>query len=112
MKEITTADFAGEVLQAASPVLVDFYTTTCQPCRRMAPVLEEIARCRPTEIKIVKLNCEAEPAAAAQYGVRTVPTFLLFVKGRVVAQSIGERPREAFERWLDQAEAENGRREG
>ena len=106
MKEITNADFAREVLQADTPVLVDFYTTDCKPCQLMAPILDEIAQSRSTALKIVKLNCQDDAAVAAQYGVRTVPTFLLFVHGQVVAQATGERKREAFERWLDQANTE------
>src|ERR1700722_5094103 len=89
--EVTETSFAKEVTAAAGPVLVDFYTQDCGPCRMMAPVLNELATERGANLKIVKVDVAENAQLAAQYGVTAMPTFVLFQNGEVQKQIVGAR---------------------
>jgi thioredoxin 1 len=102
MNDITLADFPSEVLQSQTPVLVDIYTDTCLPCREIAPVLEQIALARGSAFKIVKVNATTQGPLATQLGVRSVPTLLLFLNGRVLGQRSGAVSRPDLENWLNE----------
>ncbi len=82
------ATFDEQVLRSQTPVLVDFYASWCGPCRRLAPVLEQVAAESP-QAKVVKVNIEADPRLAERYGIRSLPSLLLFKEGRVVAREKG-----------------------
>jgi thioredoxin 1 len=82
------ADFGQLVLGAEVPVLVDFYADWCGPCRMIAPVLEELAE-ETTEAKIVKVNVDQNPNLAARYGIRSIPSLLVFKDGEVLRQHVG-----------------------
>ena len=84
-------DFAPEVLEAQGKVLVDFWASWCGPCMMMAPVLEELAKTYPA-LKIVKVNVDAAQHPAVQYGIDTIPAFLLFENGRVIRKTVGAMP--------------------
>ena len=86
---VTGATFSDEVLKSTTPVLVDFWAEWCGPCKMLAPVLDEIATEYDGKVKISKVNIDEEQALAAQYGVRAIPTLLLFRNGQVEEQVVG-----------------------
>lgn len=98
---VRRADFAREVLQAELPVLVDFWAAWCVPCRMVAPVLEQIARERAGELKIAKLDIDRSPKVAARFGVRSIPTLILFVDGQERVRILGARGRDHILKRVD-----------
>lgn len=103
MKQITANEFTSEVLEAQTPVLVDFFTEQCPPCRRIAPVIEEIEAASGSALKCVKIDASAELQLAAAFRITAVPTFLLFRNGTQLAQFTGERSRREIQRWIEEA---------
>lgn len=91
--ELTSANFTEEVLNANIPVMVDFWATWCMPCKMLAPTLEELEQESHGAYKIGKVNVDAEPALAAQFGIMNIPTVLVFKNGQVVEKSIGLVPK-------------------
>lgn len=86
--------FESDVLKSSVPVLVDFWAEWCGPCRALGPKLEEIAGELKDKIKIVKLNVDENPGAPAKYGVRGIPTMILFKDGKEIDQIVGNHPKE------------------
>jgi thioredoxin 1 len=103
ISEVTDSNFTAEVLEAETPVLVDFWAPWCGPCRMVAPVLEEIAGERGDELKIVKLNVDDNQQTAAQFEVLSIPTLILFKQGQVAAKVIGAMPKKRLEAELEPA---------
>lgn len=93
---VTDATFAVEVLQANTPVVVDFWAEWCGPCKLVAPILEEIATANAGKIKIVKLNVDENPVESAKARVTSIPTLNVYVKGELVKQIIGAKPKAAL----------------
>jgi len=102
-REVSDADFDGEVLQADLPVLVDFWAPWCGPCRMVAPVVQELAEEYEGRVKFVKVNTDDNIDTAARYGIRSIPTLGLFRDGQQIAQIIGFRPKRDLERSLEKA---------
>ncbi|MFC7244716.1 thioredoxin [Catellatospora aurea] len=92
-KAVTDATFVSDVLQSDKPVLVDFWAEWCQPCRKVAPVLEEIAGEMGDQVTIVKLDIDANPETARAYRVMSVPTLTVFKGGRPVQSVAGAKPK-------------------
>ena len=107
MSAITHADdansFEAEVLQSSVPVVVDFWAAWCGPCRLIAPELEALAEAHGDALKVVKVDVDANFVVAERYGIRGIPTIGLFRDGKLVAESVGAKPRQAIEADLDLA---------
>jgi len=98
---ITDENFKKEVLDAESPVLVDFWASWCAPCRMMGPVIEQLAEEYNGKCKIGKLNTEESPNTTAEYGITSIPTIIIFKDGKPVDQMIGVLAKEAIAKKLD-----------
>jgi thioredoxin 1 len=90
---LTDANFNEEVINAGTPVLVDFWAEWCGPCRMVGPVIEEIADEFEGRVKVAKLNVDDNQQTAAKYGIRSIPTLLLFKGGELVDQMVGVQPK-------------------
>ena len=101
---VKTDDFDKEVLQSDQAVLVDFWAEWCGPCHAIAPALDQIADER-SDLKVVKLNIDEEPAIAQRYGVMSIPTLILFKDGEPQAAAVGAMPKSMLEERLGLAEA-------
>jgi thioredoxin 1 len=101
--EVTDNNFQAEVIDSDVPVLVDFWAPWCGPCRRVGPVVEEIAKERGEELKVVKLNVDDNQETSVAYDVLSIPTLLLFRHGQVAAKVIGAYPKKQLEAQLEPA---------
>ena len=102
---LTQQNFAEQVLQSTAPVLVDFWAEWCGPCKMIAPVLDELADEFEGRAKIGKVNIDEQQALAAEYGIRAIPTLLVFAKGQVAEQIVGARSKRDFKASLDRVAA-------
>ncbi|MEX0954775.1 MAG: thioredoxin [Rhizobiaceae bacterium] len=98
--KVDNSSFKADVLDSAEPVVVDFWAEWCGPCKMIAPSLEEIAIEMDGKIKVAKLNIDENPELAAQYGVRSIPTLVLFKNGEVADMKVGAAPKTALSAWI------------
>ena len=99
---VSDATFDQEVLKSAEPVLVDFFAEWCGPCKAMAPALEQVAQEMQGKVKVVKLDVDQNPQVTGKYGIRAMPTLILFKNGEVAAQHTGALvQKKKLEDWIN-----------
>jgi thioredoxin 1 len=99
--KVSDASFENDVLSSSEPVLVDFWAEWCGPCRMIAPTLDEIAREMDGRIKIAKINIDENPSTPSRYGVRAIPTLMLFKSGELVGSQTGVQPKGKLVDWIN-----------
>jgi thioredoxin 1 len=101
VKEVTDSNFESEVLQAGRPVLVDFWAPWCAPCRMIAPTVEAIAQEYEGSATVTKLNVDENPSISQRFGIKGIPTMILFKDGREAERMVGAGSKEALSRLID-----------
>lgn len=101
--EINDSNFKSEVTDSAMPVLVDFWAPWCGPCRMIAPILEELAKEYDGKVKVVKINVDDSPNTAGEYGIRSIPTLILFKDGKVFEKTVGAQSKENLKQLVDKS---------
>ena len=97
---VTDENFESEVIKAGKPVIVDFWAEWCGPCKQVSPILEEIASDADFKITIAKINIDENPRTPTNYGVRSIPTLMLFSNGELKDTKVGALPRQELKEWI------------
>jgi thioredoxin 1 len=100
-KQVSDDTFDFEVLKSVTPVIVDFWAEWCEPCKQIAPVLEELASELGDKVIVAKINIDENPMTPSKYGVRGIPTLMLFKDGEVAATKIGALPKNKMAEWIE-----------
>jgi thioredoxin 1 len=100
---VSDSSFDADVLKADGPVVVDFWAEWCGPCKMIGPALEEIAKELGSKVKVVKINIDDNPKTPSQYGVRGIPTLMLFKGGKVASTKVGAAPKGQLQSWIEQS---------
>ncbi len=98
--QVTDTSFDSDVLNASGPVLVDFWAEWCGPCKQIAPALEELAAEMGDQVIVAKLNIDENPSTPQKYGVRGIPTLMIFKDGQVASQKVGSLPKSKLYEWV------------
>ncbi|MBX9699683.1 MAG: thioredoxin TrxA [Acetobacteraceae bacterium] len=99
-KAVTDDSFQQDVLQSGTPVLVDFWAEWCGPCRMVAPILDDLAKEYEGRLTVAKVNIDENPSTPNEYGVRGIPTMMLFKDGKLVDTKVGAQPKGPLKDWL------------
>ena len=99
---ITDSNFDDEIKNSQLPILIDFWAEWCGPCKQIGPILEEIGEAKKDKLKIFKLNVDENPQTPQKFGVRGIPTLMLFKDGKLIDTKVGSLPKNMLESWLDQ----------
>ena len=99
--EVTAANFDQEVLKSDQPVLIDFWAVWCGPCKALSPIVDQVAESYSGKVKVAKMNVDQNPGTPGRYGIRGIPTLLIFKGGQVKEQIVGYVPRETIEKAID-----------
>lgn len=102
MKQATDASFEKDILKSETPVLLDFWAPWCGPCRQIGPVLEELSQEFAGKIEIAKMNIDENPETPAKFGVRGIPTLMIFKNGELVDTKVGGQPKSQLQAWLNE----------
>ena len=97
---VTDASFQADVLNAPGLVLVDFWAEWCGPCRMLSPILEEVSQSLKGKVKVVKMNVDENPSSPSTYGVRSIPTLVLFKNGKAISTKVGLNQKNKLEEWI------------
>lgn len=100
---VTDASFEADVLKSDTPVVVDFWAEWCGPCKQIGPSLEQIAEEMDGKVKVAKINIDDNPGAPSKYGVRGIPTLMLFKNGEVASVKVGAAPKGAIAGWIEES---------
>ena len=100
-KAVSDADFEAEVVKSDQPVVVDFWAEWCGPCKILSPVVDELAEEMKDKVKVVKVNIDEAPEAPTKYGVRGIPTLMIFKNGEVVDTRVGGMPKSQLTEWVE-----------
>jgi thioredoxin 1 len=100
-KAVTDTEFEAAVLKSATPVVVDFWAEWCGPCRALAPGLEAVAANLSGKVTVAKVNIDENPMAPTKYGVRSIPTLMIFKNGQVAATKVGALPQAELQKWVE-----------
>jgi len=101
--KVTDASFEADVLKSSEPVVVDFWAEWCGPCKMIGPSLEEIATEMQGKVKIVKMNVDENPGVPGAFGIRSIPTLILFKDGKAASQKVGAAPKGDLVKWINAA---------
>jgi thioredoxin 1 len=99
--KVTDASFKSDVLESKTPVVVDFWAEWCGPCRQIAPALDELAKEYDGKLTIAKVNIDENPQVPTKYGVRGIPTLMIFRNGELAATKVGALPKTKIKEWID-----------
>jgi thioredoxin 1 len=102
-QHVTDDSFEADVLKSESPVLVDFWAEWCGPCKQIAPALEDLSNDMGDRVRVVKVNIDENPMTPSKYGVRGIPTMMLFKGGEVSAMKVGALPKSKIYEWVEQS---------
>jgi thioredoxin 1 len=101
--KVTDASFEKDVLNSSKPVLVDFWAEWCTPCRQIAPALDELSNELGAKISVAKINIDENPNVPMKYGVKSIPTLMIFKGGQVAATKVGALSKQRLKEWIDSA---------
>jgi thioredoxin 1 len=104
-KETSDSNFQNDVLNSSKPVLVDFWAEWCGPCRQIAPIIDELATEKAEKIEVFKVNIDKNPETPSKFGVRGIPTLILFKDGKPFATKVGSMPKSTLFSWVDEQTA-------